>query len=928
MMVFVVFVKKVFLSNQRFLGTLNSMKKEIPKAYEPAKYEDEIYKKWEKSDAFNPDKLKLSENAKSYTISMPPPNVTGTLHMGHAVMLAIEDILTRYHRMKGERVLWVPGTDHAAIATQTKVEKILKEEGVDRHKLGREKFLARVNKFAQESHDTIVNQVKKMGSSCDWSREAYTLDEIRTRAVRTVFKMMYDDGLIYRGERIVNWCPRCHSTLADDEVEYKAQKAKLYTFKYDKNFPIAISTTRPETKLGDTAVAVNPKDERYKKYVGKELAADFCGVKLKLKIIADKEVDMNFGTGAVGVTPAHSIVDWKMAENHNLEIIKVIDEDGNIRDGFGEYSGKNVFQARKIVVEKLRENNLIIKEEEIDNNLSLCYRCDTPIEPLPSLQWFIDVNKKIPRYKKSLKELSIEAVKKGVFGREKINIIPERFEKNYFHWMDNLRDWCISRQIWFGHQVPVWYKKTINNPEDSGLTINNNKENIYVGIESPEGEDWVQDPDTLDTWFSSGLWTFSTLAKKAEDIKIKNGKLFIEGDDFKNFHPTAVLETGYDILFFWVARMIIMTTYAVGDIPFQDVYLHGLVRDEKGKKMSKSLGNVIDPLDMIKKYGTDAVRLSLVVGTTPGNDMNLSEEKVAGFRNFANKLWNISRYIITNYESRALGITNYEFDQKELSDADKYILEKMRELVGKVTNDLNEYNFSQAGEKLREFTWTEFADWYLEVSKFEKSKEKSKILFYILENLLKLWHPFMPFVTEVIWSNFKKDLIMVSEWPTLIEIKNFNLENNFQSVKDAVAAIRNARAENKIEPAKKIKAVLYGFKAKKITESQEVLIKNLRTGISELEIIYKTSIPQKDLSNKDDINISTSFGELLLKSVVNKEKEKERIKKEIENLEKIIKSTETKLNNKEFVERAPEKVVNMEKEKLASAQSELKKLKK
>ena len=583
------------------------MKKELPKAYEPSKYEDGIYKKWEKSGLFNPDKIPptpfnkggVLDKRKSYTISMPPPNVTGTLHMGHAVMLAIEDILTRYHRMKGERTLWVPGTDHAAIATQTKVEKELRKEGKDRHKLGREKFLKEVNKFAQESHDTIVNQIKKMGSSCDWSREAYTLDEVRTRAVRTVFKMMYDDGLIYRGERIVNWCPRCHSTLADDEVEYKEQKAKLYTFKYSKDFPFTIATTRPETKLGDTAVAVNPKDERYKKYIGKEYEVDFVGIKLKLKIIADREVDMEFGTGALGVTPAHSMIDWHMAEENKLDIIKVIDEDGNIREGFDPFSGEDVFRARKMIVNKLKKDKLLEKEEEVDNKLSICYRCDTPIEPLPSLQWFIDVHKKIKRRgNKSIKELSVDAVKSGVFGRDKINIIPERFEKNYFHWMDNLRDWCISRQIWFGHQIPVWHKESIINEQ---LTINNDEENIYVGVEAPEGKGWTQDTDTLDTWFSSGLWTFSTLAQKPDQIKIKDGKLVIDSEDFKNFHPTNVLETGYDILFFWIARMIIMTTYAIEDIPFQDVYLHGLVKDEKGKKMSKSLGNTIDPLDMISR---------------------------------------------------------------------------------------------------------------------------------------------------------------------------------------------------------------------------------------------------------------------------------------------------------------------------------------
>jgi valyl-tRNA synthetase len=866
---------------------------------------------------------------------MPPPNVTGTLHMGHAVMLAIEDILIRYHRMRGERTLWVPGADHAAIATQTKVEKELRDEGTDRHKLGRVEFLKRVNKFALDNHDFIVNQIKKMGSSCDWSREAYTLDETRTKAVRAVFKMMYDDGLIYRGERIVNWCPRCRSTLADDEVEHKEQKAKLYTFKYSKDFPFAIATTRPETKLGDTAVAVNPRDSRYEKYIGKIYEVDFCGVPLKLKIVADREVDMEFGTGALGVTPAHSATDWRMAEENKLEIIKVIDECGQIREGFGEFSGKSVMEARKEIVKKLKENGLLQKEEEIDNNLSLCYRCDTPIEPLPSLQWFINVNKKIPKYNKSIKELSIEAVKKGIFGRDKIRIIPERFEKNYFHWMENLRDWCISRQIWFGHRVPVWYC----GGRDKGKCLPKCK-NPIVSVDDPKecpccgSNDLIQDEDTLDTWFSSGLWTFSTLAQKPDQIKIKNGKLVIDSDDFKNFHPTAVLETGYDILFFWIARMIIMTTYAVGDIPFRDVYLHGLVRDEKGRKMSKSLGNVIDPLDMIKKYGTDATRLSLVIGTTPGNDINLSEAKVAGFRNFANKLWNISRFIIGNHKSQ---ITNHKFNEKKLTEADKWILDKMGNLVDEITSDLNNYSFSQAGEKLREFTWNDFADWYLEVSKFEKNEEKDKILVYVLETLLKLWHPFMPFVTEKIWEELGNDkMLMIEKWPEKITPRTPLIRGaiikvpadigvggikNFELIKNIIIAIRNARAEHKVPPSKKVKAVIYAGKHKELIKSQVELIKNLRTQISDLEI------KNQGHRIKDAIHTTVDEIEVYLIGAIDKEKEKERIKKEIENLEKVIKNAKIKLENKEFVAKAPEKVVNMEKEKLEKAERELEKLK-
>lgn len=904
----------------------------MEKVYEPSKYEDEIYKKWsdEKngpSGFFNPDNLGLPKDAKSYSIVMPPPNVTGTLHMGHAAMLALEDILIRYHRMKGERALWIPGTDHAAIATQTKVEKIIKEEGTDRHKLGREKFLERVRKFAQESHDTINNQCKKMGSSCDWSREAYTLDEVRTKAVRSVFKMMYDDGLIYRGDRIVNWCPRCHSTLADDEVGYKEQKAKFYTFKYAKDFPIEISTTRPETKLGDTAVAVNPKDERYKKYIGQTFEINFVGVPLHIKVIASHEVDMSFGTGALGVTPAHSMVDWQMAQENDLRIIKVIDEKGSIHHGFGEYSGKSVKEARRLVVENLKKEGLIEKEEEIDNNLSLCYRCDTPIEPLPSLQWFINVNTKIKKYGKSLKELATEAVKKGVFGKEKINIVPDRFEKNYFHFIDNLRDWCISRQIWFGHQVPVWYRKTVNNKQS---TINDNEENVYVGVEAPEGDGWMQDPDTLDTWFSSGLWTFSTLANNPDQIKIVDGKLVIDSEDFKNFHPTAVLETGYDILFFWVARMIIMTTYAISDIPFQDVYLHGLVRDDKGRKMSKSLGNVIDPLDMIAKFGTDATRLSLVAGNTPGNDMNLSEEKIAGFRNLVNKIWNVARFIIGNNQET---ITNYQADPKKLTDADRWILKRMYDLILQITGDLENYRFSQAAEKLREFTWDDFADWYLEICKFEKSEEKSKILKYMLEGLLKLWHPFIPFVTEQIWSEIGKDKMLIMEnWPNDIfnphskggrwGVNALHEEGDFDLIINIIKAIRNARAENKVEPAKKIKAIICAGKNVEFIKSQEVLIKSLRTGIEELEI--------KKSGEKigDAIPVVVGEIEIYLLGAKDEAKEKERIKKEIENLEKMIKAGEAKLKNKEFVKNAPKKIVDDEKEKLKQRKEELSKLKK
>ena len=883
---------------------------DLPKAYTPRKYEDEIYQLWEKSGYFNPDNLNLDKEAPIYSIVMPPPNVTGTLHLGHAAMLALEDILIRFYRMKGYRTLWIPGTDHAAIATQTKVEKILKEKGITRYQLGREKFLREVNNFAQKSHNTIVGQIKKMGSSCDWSREAYTLDEVRTKAVRSVFKLMYEDGLIYRGERIVNWCPRCHSTLADDEVEYQEQKAQLYTFRYSTDFPFAIATTRPETKLGDTAIAVNPKDKRYKKYIGRIFEVNFLGQKLKLKVIADRAVDMDFGTGALGVTPAHSLVDWQMAEKEKLGIIKVINEDGKIKSGFGKFSGLNVKEARQKIVDELRQKELLEKEEEISNKISLCYRCGNVIEPLPSQQWFINVNKKIPGVGKSIKELSIEAVEKGVFGRSPIKIYPEHFRKNYFHWMKNLRDWCISRQIWYGHRIPVWRNKKTGE--------------IKVSIENINDSEWKQDSDTLDTWFSSGLWTFSTLAQSPSQIKIKDGRLIIDSDDFRYFHPMNVLETAYDILFFWVARMIIMTTYVIRDIPFYDVYLHGLILDEKGKKMSKSKGNVIDPLSVAEKYGTDAVRLSLVIGSAPGGDMKLSEEKIAGFRNLVNKLWNIARFVIQKLEFNS---TEKDKLKTDLTPADKWILNEMRKLIKTVSKDLTNYRFSQAGEKLREFTWEKFADWYLEVSKFEKTFSKEMILGQILKDLLKLWHPLMPFVTEAIWQFWEgkrtSDLLMVAEWPSqkiYDDLLNNQSEDNFEKIKDIISAIRQARAENKVESGRKIEALIYAGQDYELIKKSENLIKSLRTGIEKLKV-------QK---NGEKINqaIYISLGgiDVYLLGAVDTKKEKKRLKKEISNLGKLIIGIENKLTNQQFVSKAPQEIVQREKKRLKNYNLKLKRL--
>lgn len=713
--------------------------------YNPKETEDRIYKLWEESGFFNPDvciqKGVTDKNAETFSMVLPPPNVTGTLHLGHAATLTIEDIMTRFARMKGCRTLWLPGTDHAAIATQSKVEKILeKEEGKRKTDLGREEFLNRVNKFAQESHDTIINQSKKMGASLDWSREAFTLDEKRNLAVRTAFKKMYDDGLIYRGHRIVNWDPKGQTVISDDEIVYEERKAKLYTFKYSKDFPIYISTTRPETKVGDTAVAVHPNDERYKEYIGKTYEIkDFCGVSLNIKIIADESVEKDFGTGALGVTPAHSQIDAEIATRHGLETKQVINEFAKMTVGDDRILNKKTTEAREKIVEWLSKEGLLEKEEEITQNISTAERTGGIIEPLPKLQWFINVNKTIKdRNNKTLKELMLESVRS-----KQINIIPDRFERVYYNWIENLRDWCISRQIWYGHRIPVWYKGS----------------EIYCGIEAPKENGWEQDPDTLDTWFSSGLWTFSTL-----------GWPDLNAPDFKTYHPTNMLETGYDILFFWIARMILMSTYLLGEVPFKNVYLHGIVRDAQGRKMSKSLGNSLDPLTLTDKYGTDAVRMSLIIGTGPGNDTKMSEDKIRAYKNYANKLWNIARFVLSNTE-------DIKYDEKfeEYTEEDKKLREERHNLIVGITKEMEEYKFYLVGEKIYQYTWARFADLILEDSKkiFESGTDKEKIsrkqfLLHTLVKIIKVLHPFMPFVTEEIWGIIpieNKKLLMVEKWP-------------------------------------------------------------------------------------------------------------------------------------------------------------------
>ena len=930
------------------------MTKEISKNYEPQEVEDKIYQAWEKSDYFNPDNIE----GEPYSIMMPPPNVTGVLHLGHSLENSLMDIMARYQRMQGKKVLLVPGTDHAAVATQAKVEKILMEKGIKnpREELGREKLLEEIKKYAENSKSTILKQIRRMGTSCDWSRLSYTFDDKRSAAVNEVFVKMYNDGLIYRGHRVVNWSVKGQSTLSDDEIEYKERKTKLYTFKYSQDFPISIATTRPETKLGDTAVAVNPNDERYKKYIGQTFIVEVGAIEpLKIKIIADENVDTNFGTGALGVTPSHSAIDFEMyekqkAKNDPIEIIQVIGIDGKMTTQAGKnYVGLTVKEAREKFIEYLRENELLEKEEEIVHNVGHSDRFGDIVESLPMTQWFVDVNKKIPGKEKSLKELMHDAVAIGhnKNPEQKIKITPERFEKTYFNWIENLRDWCISRQIWWGHQIPVWYCKKCSNIEffarshknDEELKIKSDLEHysewykrlpintpFIVSENTPKccpvcnSDDLYQDPDTLDTWFSSGLWTFSTLGWPEDTT------------DLNTFHPSNWMQMGYEILFFWMARMILMTTYTLDTIPFKDVYIHGILRDEKGKKFSKSSGNNLDPIEIIDKYGCDALRLSLILSVSPGNDSRFYEEKVESSRNFVTKLWNIARYIISNQK----GETVEKINNENLTLADKWIHSKLQSITGEITNDIKNFRFSQAAEKLLNFTWNDFAGWYVEISKFEDNKkEKQWILNDVLENILKLWHPFIPFVTEAIWTELnKKNLLMIESWPKAeqTDLRGRIVgtdEMNFDMIREVIVSIRNARVENNIDPSKKINLIIdikkqedyFGTKLSEIIPSQEIIIKSLRTGVEKMSYGGK-------IENAIQITVAGINLYIPLEGLIDIEKEKAKTEKDIEDIKKYLSRLNAQLENKQFLSKAPENEILKRKTSKRHNEAKLEQLKK
>ena len=879
--------------------TIQYTEETLPKAYEAGKYEDGIYQSWEKAGAFKP---KANKNKKPFTIVMPPPNATGTLHLGHASMLALQDIMIRYHRMLGDPTLWIPGTDHAGIATQNKVEKLLLAKGITRHDLGRKKFVEEVEEFVAGSQSTIRNQVRKMGSSCDWSRETYTLDAGPSLAVRTIFKQMFDDGLIYRGNRIVNWCPRCQSTLADDEVSYKQTNSRFYYMKYG---PFSIGTARPETKFLDKVIVVHPDDKRYKKFIGKTFDVPWINGTIKATMIADKEADPEFGTGAMTITPAHSFVDFEMAKRHKLEVVKIIDEQGNLTDAAGEFAGMNAKEARSKIIEKMQEKDLIEKiDENYSHNLSVCYRCDTAIEPLTSTQWFIDVDKKIPGRNKSLKQLSIEAVKS-----KKTTILPEKFTKIYFHWMNNLHDWCISRQLWFGHQIPVWYCENCHG--DPIVSVD-----VPKRCPKCKASELKQDPDTLDTWFSSGMWTFSTLGWP------KNTP------DLKTYHSTSVLETGYDILFFWVARMILMTTYALKEVPFKTVYLHGLVRTRTGEKMSKSKPETcIDPLDMITKYGADSLRLSMVIGGGPGNDIRLYEEKIAGYRNFVNKIWNISRFILlnTNAEDRAK-----KFSKKDVkTTADKWILTRLQKLINESTKLLENFHFSEAGTKIYDFLWNEMADWYLEFSKGEH--KNPAVLLYTLRETLKLLHPFVPYITEALWEKLDGEgFIMSTKWPTYDASLVYTADaKKIEKLYALISDIRKTRAEYKIDPAKKLKATIYGGVLTHLLVEKKQAIMRL-ANFEELNIVHasKASVGPAPESKKSLSVISAGIEVYMpLEQMFDVAKELERIEKDMAEHEKQLAGVEGRLKNPAFVANAKKEVVDQAKQDAEHHRDTLTKLK-
>ena len=856
------------------------MQKELSTTYDPKQTEEKLYQKWIDKGYFHAE---VDKKKKPFTIVIPPPNITGQLHMGHALDNMLQDAIIRTKRMQGYSALWMPGTDHASIATEVKIVDALREEGTSKEELGREKFLERAWEWKAKYGGRIVEQLKKLGSSLDWDRERFTMDEGCNRAVREVFVRLYEKGLIYQGNRIINWCPDCMTALSDAEVEYEEQASHLWHMRYraeDGGEGIVVATTRPETMLGDTAVAVNPKDSRYKDLVGKNVILPLLDK--PIPVIADEYVDMEFGTGAVKITPAHDPNDYEVGERHSLPMVRVMNDDGTMAENAGKYAGLDRDEARRQIVADLRACGAMVKIEDYTHNVGHCYRCHTVIEPIISRQWFVKM--------KELAQPAIEAVESG-----KVKFVPERFSKIYFNWLYNIRDWCISRQLWWGHRIPAYTCKNCGK--------------LIVALDEPSkcpdcgNEEFVQDEDVLDTWFSSGLWPFSTLGWPDETPELSY------------FYPTDVLVTGYDIIFFWVARMIIFGIEIMGDVPFHTVDIHGIVRDSEGRKMSKSLNNGIDPLEVIDKYGADALRFSLAVGNSPGNDMRFYWEKVEAARNFANKIWNASRFVMMNIKGEVKPI-----DESRLDIADEWILLKLNDAIRECTENIEKYDLGLAAQKIYDFTWSELCDWYIEMAKprlygeDEAVREATiSVLVYVLKNTLKLLHPFMPFITEDIYTSLPDadETIMLGPWPEIRYESGSAQAEMMNGVMDLIRSIRNVRAEMNVPPSVKVKLTVL-TKHKAAIEACAEYLKKLAYA-SDVEIIEdKERIPENSVS------AVCAVGEAFmpLAELIDVAKEIERLKKEAEKNSKEIGRAEGKLNNKGFTDKAPAKVVEEERAKL------------
>ena len=863
------------------------MKKELPKVYEPKEVEGRIYQMWEEHGCFeghrDPDK-------KPFTIVMPPPNVTGQLHMGHAMDCTMQDILIRFKRMQGYAALWVPGTDHAGIATQIKVEEELrKKEGLSRYDLGREKFLERVWDWKRQYGNRIVEQQKKLGASCDWSRARFTMDEGLSKAVRHVFVSLYNKGLIYKGSRIINWCPHCVTALSDAEVEYQDKPGHLWHIRYpiqgEEGRYVVVATTRPETMLGDTGVAVNPNDERYQDIVGKKCILPLVG--REMPIVADEYVDMEFGTGCVKMTPAHDPNDFEVGLRQHLDTIRVLDDNGKVVEGYGRYSGLDRYEARKAIVADLEEQGYLVKVEDHQHNVGTCYRCHNDVEPLISAQWFV-----------KMEPLAREALR--VVNDGEVQFVPDRFAKIYTNWMENVHDWCISRQLWWGHQIPAWTCQ-----DCGGLTVS---ETDPTECEHCHSHNIVQEEDVLDTWFSSALWPFSTLGWPEET------------EDLKYFYPTDVLVTGYDIIFFWVARMIFSGCEHTGKPPFHTVFIHGLVRDDKGRKMSKSLGNGIDPLDMIDQYGCDALRFNLVTGNSPGNDMRFYTERCEAMRNFANKIWNASRFLMMN-----LTIDRCELPEK-LELEDKWILSKLNSVIPQVTENMDRYELGVAAQKVYDFIWDDYCDWYIELTKtrLQGEDEDSKIraqqvLCYVLTETLKLLHPFMPFITEEIWQALphEGDYLMLQQWPEHHAGLDFPEEEKaMELIMDAIRGVRARRAEMNVPPSKKAQLTVSTLERDVFTQGIPFL-KRLAYASDVTVVGVADAGSDEAMTAQGMVTVTTHAARIFmpLAELVDLEKEKARIQKELDKNRKELDKLETKLQNPGFVNKAPAQVVEAEKER-------------